>query len=110
VNNALVDVIPNTMRVYGDAHYQWDAQAVLPIARLSYQHATTDASDVNIGGRADTRERLHAIDARQTSQTIFFRRRHQPSRPPLAKIRPGSPAPAMGPGTADTASTETSSR
>src|SRR5262249_36548650 len=26
--------------------------------------------------------------------------RHQPSRPPLAKIRPGSPAPAMGPGTA----------
>jgi hypothetical protein len=27
------------------------------------------------------------------------RRRHQPSRPPPAKIRPGSPAPAMGPGT-----------
>src|SRR5262245_33700855 len=33
-------------------------------------------------------------------QAIFFRRRHQPRRPPLAKIRPGSPAPAMGPGTA----------
>jgi hypothetical protein len=32
-------------------------------------------------------------------QAIFFRRRHQPSRPPLAKIRPGRPAPAMGPGT-----------
>ena len=29
------------------------------------------------------------------------RRRHQPRRPALAKIRPGSPAPAMGPGTAD---------
>jgi hypothetical protein len=28
------------------------------------------------------------------------RRRHQPSRPPPAKIRPGSPAPMMGPGTA----------
>jgi hypothetical protein len=25
--------------------------------------------------------------------------RHQASRPPLAKIRPGRPAPAMGPGT-----------
>src|SRR5262249_46361422 len=29
------------------------------------------------------------------------RRRHQPRRPPLAKTKPGSPAPAMGPGTAD---------
>jgi hypothetical protein len=28
-------------------------------------------------------------------------RRHQPRRPPLAKIRPGSPAPAMGLGTAE---------
>src|SRR5262249_45411690 len=28
-----------------------------------------------------------------------FRRRHQPRRPPPAKIRPGRPAPAMGPGT-----------
>jgi hypothetical protein len=31
-------------------------------------------------------------------QAIFFRR-HQPRRPPLANIRPGRPAPAMGPGT-----------
>jgi len=35
------------------------------------------------------------------AQTFFFRHRHQPSRPPLAKIRPGNPAPAMGPGTVD---------
>jgi hypothetical protein len=34
------------------------------------------------------------------AQAIFFRRRHQARRPPLAKIRPGSPAPTMGPGTA----------
>ena len=34
------------------------------------------------------------------AQAIFCRRRHQPRRPPLAKIRPGRPAPAMGPGTA----------
>jgi hypothetical protein len=47
VNNALIDVIRNTMRVYGGAHYQWDA-FVLPIARLSYQHATTNASDVKV--------------------------------------------------------------
>jgi hypothetical protein len=33
------------------------------------------------------------------AQAAFFRRRHQPRRPPLAKIRPGRPAPAMGPGT-----------
>src|SRR5262249_49535510 len=32
-------------------------------------------------------------------QAIFCRRRHQPRRPPLAKIRPGRPAPAMGAGT-----------
>src|SRR5262245_44192967 len=30
------------------------------------------------------------------AQAIFFRRRHHPSRPPLAKIRLGRPAPAMG--------------
>src|SRR5215469_15631950 len=33
------------------------------------------------------------------TQLLFCRRRHQPRRPPLAKIRPGSPAPAMGTGT-----------
>jgi len=32
-------------------------------------------------------------------QAVFCRRRHQPRRPPLAKIRPRSPAPAIGPGT-----------
>src|SRR5262249_57358204 len=37
---------------------------------------------------------------RLSRQAIFRRRRHQPRRPPPAKIRPGSPAPAMGPGTA----------
>jgi hypothetical protein len=26
------------------------------------------------------------------AQAIFFRRRHQPRRPPLAKIRPGRPS------------------
>src|SRR5207253_2475351 len=36
-----------------------------------------------------------ALDA----QAAFCRRRHQPRSPPLAKMRPGRPAPAMGPGT-----------
>jgi hypothetical protein len=30
--------------------------------------------------------------------TLDCRRRHQPRRPPLARIRPGSPAPAIGRG------------
>jgi hypothetical protein len=34
------------------------------------------------------------------AQAIFRRRRHQPRRPLLAKIRPGGPASATGPGTA----------
>jgi hypothetical protein len=34
------------------------------------------------------------------AQAIFCRRRHQPRRPLLAKIRPGIPAPTIGPGTA----------
>jgi hypothetical protein len=33
------------------------------------------------------------------AQAIFFRRRHQPRRPPHATIRPGRPAPTTGPGT-----------
>ena len=33
------------------------------------------------------------------AQAFRRRRRHQPRRPPLAKISPGRPAPAMGPGT-----------
>jgi hypothetical protein len=34
------------------------------------------------------------------AQASFCRRRHHPRRPPPANIRPGNPAPAMGPGTA----------
>ena len=49
--------------------------------------------------------RAGLFTSRQTSshrisvQAIFFRRRHQPRRPALAKINPGRPAPAIGPGT-----------
>src|SRR5262245_33515701 len=35
-----------------------------------------------------------------SAQAVRCRRRHQPRRPPPAKIRPGKPAPAMGAGTA----------
>jgi hypothetical protein len=33
--------------------------------------------------------------ARKNVQAIFYRRRHQERRPPLAKIRPGRPAPTV---------------
>jgi hypothetical protein len=46
-----------------------------------------------IVGRSNRRVLLWEV------QAIFFRRRHQARRPPLAKIRPGRPAPAIGPGT-----------
>src|SRR5262245_28331509 len=36
---------------------------------------------------------------RRSIQAVFRRRRHQARRPPLAKTRPGSPAPAIGAGT-----------
>jgi hypothetical protein len=35
---------------------------------------------------------------RREAQAIFFRRRHQPRRPPLAKIRPGRPGSDDGAG------------
>ena len=40
------------------------------------------------------------------AQAIFCRRRHQPRRPPFAKIRPGRPAPATGAGTVPTGTTQ----
>jgi hypothetical protein len=42
----------------------------------------------------------NVCELRRQAQAIFCRRRHQPRRPPLPKIRPGSPAPTMGAGTA----------
>ena len=40
----------------------------------------------------------NVCELRRQAQAIFCRRRHQPRRPPLPKIRPGSPAPTMGAG------------
>jgi hypothetical protein len=40
------------------------------------------------------------VRMRGNVQAIFCRRRHPQRKPPLAKIRPGSPAPAIEPGTA----------
>src|SRR6516162_6531516 len=42
----------------------------------------------------------------QVFKAIFCRRRHQPRRPPPAEIKPGRPAPAIGPGTGDVMVTE----
>jgi hypothetical protein len=38
-------------------------------------------------------------EIRQIIQAIFCRRRHHARSTPLANTKPGSPAPAMGPGT-----------
>jgi hypothetical protein len=113
------------MGVYAAARDQ--ALSVMPTAGLSYQHAKRRASNIdmdldsridaarndemttihfkfpkkmtpqiNAFGRGCRKRRVQiALDA----QAIFCRRRHQPRRPPPAKIRPGSPAPGMGPGT-----------
>ena len=63
----------------------WRNPVVHPADRVSLDQPTT-----SISGRD-----VQAV----------FRRRHQARRPPPAKIRLGSPAPAMGPGTADTGPT-----
>src|SRR5262249_39938879 len=46
------------------------------------------------------KSRCRKRHVRRNAQMLFRRRRHQPSRPPPAKIKPGRPAPAMGTGTA----------
>jgi hypothetical protein len=68
------------------------------LGRLRCHVATSWSGDwladlVPLHGRALAQAPLMDI------RTIFCRRRHQPSRPPLANSTPGSPAPAMGPGT-----------
>jgi hypothetical protein len=61
----------------GQENFQLAAEALGPMARNFF------------GGK------IPAPDA----QAIFCRLRNQARRPPLAKIRPGRPAPTMGPGT-----------
>jgi hypothetical protein len=62
-------------------NYFWTPRAQIAIVRQSL----AAANDVRVAPKA---------------QAIFCRRRHQPRRPPPANIRPGSPAPTIGPGTA----------
>jgi hypothetical protein len=51
--------------------------------------------------KTKAREHSHIFEGREKIRAVFCRRRrHQPRRPPLAKIKPSSPAPTMGPGTA----------
>jgi hypothetical protein len=48
---------------------------------------------------AEAEPALSPCDAAAAAAPIFCRRRHQPRRPPHAITKPGSPAPAVGPGT-----------
>jgi hypothetical protein len=56
-------------------------------------------ASVRNGGPPPPSPALATLRVAPDVQAIFFRRRHQPRSPPLAKIRPGRPAPAMGAGT-----------
>src|SRR6476660_6537857 len=76
-------VVPRPLLRFGGA---FDAHRFRDLTRLT--PSWTD--DERCGDRRQG-EHFHAL--------FPVRRRHQPRRPPLAKIRPGSPAPAMGPGT-----------
>jgi len=55
------------------------------------------------GAKVEPDRRTAAPDSR--AHAVFCRRRHQRRRPPLAKIRPGRPVPAMGSGTGVIAAT-----
>jgi hypothetical protein len=68
-------------------------------ARWGVGVCTGPASKSELFGNRSVPQRRVRV-ARKNAQAIFCRRRHQARRPPLAKIRPGSPAPTMGPGTA----------
>ena len=58
---------------------------------------STTARPINSIRSALGSQAITSINGRDV-QAIFRRRRHQPRRPPLPKIRPGSPAPTMGAG------------
>jgi hypothetical protein len=58
---------------------------------------TTSASRCNERRSPSCRKRRVRIAPER--QAVLCRRRHQPRKPPHAAIRPGRPAPAMGPGT-----------
>jgi hypothetical protein len=64
-----------------------DSRSDMPFARLF--HFLSASSSSKEAARASLKSAL-------TLAGLTSRRRHQPRRPPLAKIRPGSPAPAMG--------------
>src|SRR5262249_18180521 len=75
-------------------------------SRTSLAHIPATAADPAQGGRETGLGRACsrlaiAIRVRVVpdAQAVFCRRRHQLRRPPLARIRPGRPAPRMGPGT-----------
>jgi hypothetical protein len=74
------DLFDHAKDLFGEANCSTTA---MPITAEPNQRLTTS---------------IRSISGRD-AQAIFRRRRHQPRRPQPAKIRPGSPAPAMGAGT-----------
>jgi hypothetical protein len=66
-----------------------------PPARLSPATEADGAAETLFGGADSFWPRAGGLQALAAA----LRRRHQPRRPPQARIRPGIPAPTIGPGT-----------
>jgi hypothetical protein len=85
---------------WGGAHAQHDSYQKLGLLRPVLVHPNRRNFHVTEGRRRAAPYRVDDYLAASRCARKCFLRRHQPSRPPLARIRPGSPAPATGPGTA----------
>jgi hypothetical protein len=64
------------------------------------QRLPMSTTSIIFGQLAAPKEGAKPLAHRGLAQPVRCRRRHQPRRPPLAKIKPGRPAPATGLGTA----------
>src|SRR6516225_3775707 len=74
-----------------EQHYERDGVVFEPIS-ITGKHDVSSLFQMDCENRSAV--------AHPKLRRIFCRRRHQPSRPPPAKIRPGRPAPTLGMGTA----------
>jgi hypothetical protein len=66
----------------------------MPVGCPALTQGRAAGSPLGLGRMGESRSGLR----QNYAAGMVLRRRHQPSRPPQANIRPGGPAPAMGPG------------